>query len=1123
MIPERKNPYEDLIQQFLQNTQQLAGANEQRFQGQREERLIGEERDFQVERQEIGFARQDAQRAEDFEREDLVDARRREQAFTDAAINLRNQEIQTLRSALSLLDPDSPEFQRGMDILNAMSTATLPEGRAAVDFVSAGVYTLSDGTKFNSHFEMSDYAARARGVESDEAVLDAMRTARLEWMGDGSIPEETRVAYFDDIVRDSPHYSDEMKRAMLEQIRITDPEAVRGILLGNNTAEANLGLIAAQTAGVKASTAATLYGLRRDQRFEELDRQVVEAELAERVASGELREAEVFMTFGFLPTDPARRLAMVNRTPGVDSVEELEALGESRWQGVIRREKLDENLNRASLALTGSQVDLNRVAALSEELKYNRDLVYGLVREQTELSELALAAARNGDVGTLRMLEGLSTNPEYEETLQGINFASLQDLAMQYLGDEASALEYEMANRDLLLRAANRGDAVEILSFAETAAANFSTSDFTADADGNNPALERDVDAFLRGLTVEALDALGGREVAKNAIIANARRNHVLQGRGEAAAAMDLLMGTIPLPERGEDGAINNTREQRTWRSTFIATGLKAGMDEAALESIADGLLSGENFDFYKAMLDADQVLSQINLNNAYARRANLETDMLEAAEAAEPVVLTSEQYSDNLNGLKARQAALEAQLTSAVCTTTAPAGGQWITRENEAMCRGIFDEFNQVILDIERLRESYNTQTPWALIATNDPILGDERKLEIEAWGAMSEFGDGANQSGLQDLMNAGSSRTNLIMAGLRNGDFANVDELNEAISEALMELDAYEAQVAQEERSIHRVSESEGWRDLSPQERLGQVARTPEWQDLVRRVAGGAELTSEEIEEQARLFGFVSRMGPVLSVSDAVLGTIMPWRDRGAPIDRRGFEDAITQSVQAFNRATSEQNAPVTPGTDSSRLLTPQGTASPALMEALLVQESGNQHFRPDGTLKVSPEGAIGASQIMPFTAWRPNSSIRPLVTLPAEENAEMQRLYNIETQQTSVMTANRAGMQAGDPEKVAAYEAAETARREARLAATEVLRPFIEQQAGEDAFRRFGQDYLNWLIQRYNGDVERALAAYNAGPGNVDGVLAAGGSDWLSRLPEETRNYVPNIMSAALRGTR
>jgi soluble lytic murein transglycosylase-like protein len=49
--------------------------------------------------------------------------------------------------------------------------------------------------------------------------------------------------------------------------------------------------------------------------------------------------------------------------------------------------------------------------------------------------------------------------------------------------------------------------------------------------------------------------------------------------------------------------------------------------------------------------------------------------------------------------------------------------------------------------------------------------------------------------------------------------------------------------------------------------------------------------------------------------------------------------------------------------------------------------------------------------------------------------------------------------------------------------------------------------GTRHLKWLLQRYDGDVRSALAAYNWGSGNLERSTGT--------LPEETRNYIARIM--------
>lgn len=74
---------------------------------------------------------------------------------------------------------------------------------------------------------------------------------------------------------------------------------------------------------------------------------------------------------------------------------------------------------------------------------------------------------------------------------------------------------------------------------------------------------------------------------------------------------------------------------------------------------------------------------------------------------------------------------------------------------------------------------------------------------------------------------------------------------------------------------------------------------------------------------------------------------------------------------------------------------------------------------------------------------------------------------------------------------------------------------VRPFDPNAPDVDAERkRVGVDYLNTMVQRYNGNTADALVAYNWGPGNADKWIAAGRDP--NALPAETRNYVASITS-------
>ncbi|MDQ3649849.1 MAG: transglycosylase SLT domain-containing protein [Acidobacteriota bacterium] len=79
------------------------------------------------------------------------------------------------------------------------------------------------------------------------------------------------------------------------------------------------------------------------------------------------------------------------------------------------------------------------------------------------------------------------------------------------------------------------------------------------------------------------------------------------------------------------------------------------------------------------------------------------------------------------------------------------------------------------------------------------------------------------------------------------------------------------------------------------------------------------------------------------------------------------------------------------------------------------------------------------------------------------------------------------------------------------------------WVDERNSFEKATRASAKYLKWLANRYNGDWELAMGAYNTGEGNIDRAIGrAGVADFWRVYPyiaQETRNYVPNILATIL----
>jgi soluble lytic murein transglycosylase-like protein len=155
------------------------------------------------------------------------------------------------------------------------------------------------------------------------------------------------------------------------------------------------------------------------------------------------------------------------------------------------------------------------------------------------------------------------------------------------------------------------------------------------------------------------------------------------------------------------------------------------------------------------------------------------------------------------------------------------------------------------------------------------------------------------------------------------------------------------------------------------------------------------------------------------------------------------------------------------IVPGYQSGAQGGGQTPASGDPWAAMIHRESGGHQLNSSGQPLTSSKGAIGIAQVMPGTA----PTAAKLAGLPWDESR-----YRT------------------DP----SYNEA------------------------------LGHAYYNSLVQQFGGDTAKAVAAYNAGPGGVQGAVsratAAGHPEaWQAYLPHETQAYVRNVMGGGSQGNQ
>ena len=291
-------------------------------------------------------------------------------------------------------------------------------------------------------------------------------------------------------------------------------------------------------------------------------------------------------------------------------------------------------------------------------------------------------------------------------------------------------------------------------------------------------------------------------------------------------------------------------------------------------------------------------------------------------------------------------------------------------------------------------------------------------------------------------------------LMQGV-NPDHVRADALLKAQSQAgnLLKLDQQRQQLSADKQSFDFNAQNDPIKLQQAQHNLDKGEYT-----FGRTQESDARSDEERLANEGaqREFAALQQGGKFQTVAD--IATWGRGQDLNTPQGRAAYKMAQSQAPDAFKLMDPVTPLPGAAGAPAASLVGIGGIDTNKLFDSLLLTESNGQQFKADGSVVTSPKGATGIAQVMPATG--PEAA--KLAGLPWDE-ARFK----------------------GDVE----YNKA------------------------------LGRAYFTQQLKTFE-DPAKALAAYNAGPGATRDAIAkaekAGNpASWLSFLPKETQDYVPNTL--------
>jgi hypothetical protein len=231
-------------------------------------------------------------------------------------------------------------------------------------------------------------------------------------------------------------------------------------------------------------------------------------------------------------------------------------------------------------------------------------------------------------------------------------------------------------------------------------------------------------------------------------------------------------------------------------------------------------------------------------------------------------------------------------------------------------------------------------------------------------------------------------------------------------------------------------------------------------------------------------------------------------------SPAERRQYNGIMDETINGF---VAQQKVAVKPFQDQStqvqKLLDQQvGIDNPAIDDLIGNLARGGD---PAGALQLS-QARNTARIIRDFKTATPDQRVQIATSGFAAANGNvLSAMRNVESggDGTQVSRAGALGamqVMPGTGEEVARS----LGDKNFPFNGTDVEKKAYLQR--DDVSERYGEAYYNQMLQRYGGDQQAALVAYNGGPARADAWIANGRDD--SVIPKETADYYKKVLGQA-----